>query len=78
MWGGVLDQNPNQEICTVDLTSLDCVTFFESTLDFARMLKKGETTPESLIKEVSFTRYRGWRSARLHKSTALHNRLVSR
>src|ERR1700712_5044937 len=26
--GGVLDRSPNQEVCTVDLTSLDCVTFF--------------------------------------------------
>lgn len=57
--GGVLDRNPNQEVCTVDLTALDCVTFFESTLDFARIVKKGETTPEALVKEVSFTRYRG-------------------
>lgn len=71
--GGVLDRNPNQEECTVDLTSLDCVTFFESTLDFARMLKKGETTPKSLIKEVTFTRYRGGipkdYTSRLHYTT---------
>ncbi len=71
--GGVLDRNSNQEVCTVDLTSLDCVTFFESTLNLARMLKKDETTPESLIKEVSFTRYRGGipqnYTSRLHYTT---------
>lgn len=71
--GGVLDRNPNQEVCTVDLTSLDCVTFFESTLNFARMLKKGERTPEALVQEVSFTRYRGGiprdYTSRLHYTT---------
>jgi hypothetical protein len=57
--GGVLDRSPNGENCTVDLNGLDCVTFFETTLDLARMIKKGERTPAALMKEVSFTRYRG-------------------
>lgn len=58
------------EVCSVNLTGLDCVTFFETTLAFARMLKKGGKTPADLIKEVSYTRYRGGvvgdYSSRLH------------
>ncbi|MBX9666616.1 MAG: DUF1460 domain-containing protein [Candidatus Obscuribacterales bacterium] len=49
----------DREICSVNLEGLDCVTFFETTLGFARMLKKGGSTPEALLNEVAFTRYRG-------------------
>jgi cell wall-associated NlpC family hydrolase len=67
---GTLDRNSDMETCTIDLTGLDCVTFFETTLCFARMLKKGEKRPSDLLKEVRFTRYRdgkqGDYSSRLH------------
>ena len=57
------------EYCTVDLEGLDCVTFFESTLDMARVIPKG-LTRERLIREVRHTRYRGGDqrdySSRLH------------
>lgn len=71
--GGVLDRNTKQEICTVDLSALDCVTFFESTLDLARIIKKGTPTPEALRNEVTYTRYRGGKptnyTCRLHYTT---------
>lgn len=47
------------EQCTINLNGLDCVTFFESTLDLARMLKLHQTKPSDMIEQVSFTRYRG-------------------
>jgi hypothetical protein len=54
-----LEISPDNEICSVNMAGLDCVTFFETTLDFARMLKKGGHTPAALLAEVKFTRYRG-------------------
>ena len=32
---GTLELTPDREICSVNLNGLDCVTFFESTLDLA-------------------------------------------
>jgi hypothetical protein len=67
---GTLELSYDSEICSVDLTGLDCVTFFETTLNVARMLKHGGKTPADLLKEVQFTRYRGGvkgdYSSRLH------------
>jgi hypothetical protein len=67
---GTLELSADKEVCSADLTGLDCVTFFETTLDFARMLKKGGRTPEALLAEIKFTRYRGGApgdySSRLH------------
>jgi hypothetical protein len=71
--GFTLELSPDREVCAVNLTGLDCVTFFEDTLDFARMLKKGGRTPEALLAEVTFTRYRGGKlgdfTSRLHYTT---------
>jgi hypothetical protein len=71
--GFTLELSKDSEICSVNLTGLDCVTFFEDTLDFARMLKKGGRTPDDLLKEVAFTRYRGGVvgdfTSRLHYTT---------
>ena len=39
--GFTLELSKDREICSANLTGLDCVTFFEDTLDFSRMLKKG-------------------------------------
>ncbi len=65
-----LDYSLDTEECSIDMTGLDCVTFFETTLGFARMLKKGGSTPKDLLSEVRFTRYRGGKqgdySTRLH------------
>lgn len=54
-----LELYDDREVCSVDFRGLDCVTFFELALAFARMLKHGERTPEGLLAEVTFLRYRG-------------------
>lgn len=46
------------EVCRVDLTGLDCVTFFENALCLARTIKKGRTNFADFIEELIFTRYR--------------------
>lgn len=57
------------EYCTVNLEGLDCVTFFESSLDMARVLPGG-LTKDRLVKAVRQTRYRdgkqGDYTSRLH------------
>ncbi len=54
-----LELSKDLEYCVVDLKGLDCVTFFECSLGMARMLKKGLKSPQDLLAEVEFTRYRG-------------------
>lgn len=46
------------EICRVDLTGLDCVTFFENVLCISRILKKDKTSFDDFKAEIIFTRYR--------------------
>lgn len=55
--GGTLEGSP--ERCRIDLTGMDCVTFFESVLGISRILKKGKSSFDDLIKEITYTRYRG-------------------
>jgi len=57
--GFTLEISEDQEVCSINLTGLDCVTFFEDTLCFSRMLKKGGRTPSDMLAEVTHTRYRG-------------------
>jgi hypothetical protein len=68
--GFTLELDRDSEICSVNLTGLDCVTFFEDTLDFSRMLKRGGRTPAAMLDEIRFTRYRGGKmtdfTSRLH------------
>ncbi len=45
------------EECTIDLLGLDCVTFFENALAFARMLKFGGSTTDDMLAQVRLTRY---------------------
>jgi hypothetical protein len=65
-----LEIDADREFCSVNLEGLDCVTFFEQTLGFARMLKKSGNTPQALLDEITFTRYRGGKltdfTSRLH------------
>ncbi len=65
-----LEVYPDREVCSVNLIGLDCVTFIETTLAYARMLKKGGHKPEDLLAEVALIRYRagttGDYSTRLH------------
>lgn len=71
--GFTLEVSPDAEYCVVNLKGLDCVTFFEDSLCMARMLKKGKSTPDDLLHEVQFTRYRGGKkgdfTTRLHYTT---------
>ena len=55
--GGTLESK-GPEICRVDLTGLDCVTLYENALCLARILKKGRTSYDDFIAELTFTRYR--------------------
>jgi hypothetical protein len=55
--GGTIE-GEGPEVCRVDLTGLDCVTFYENTLCLARILKKGKTSFNDFIHELTFTRYR--------------------
>jgi hypothetical protein len=71
--GFTLEVSKDTEACVVNLTGLDCVTFFEDSLCMARMLKRGKSSPEDLLAEVQFTRYRGGKigdfTSRLHYTT---------
>jgi len=71
--GFTLDVSNDTEYCVVNLNGLDCVTFFEDCLDLARMLKHGQRSPEALLSEIQFTRYRGGKlgdfTSRLHYTT---------
>lgn len=46
---------------SVNLNGLDCWTFFEQSLGMARMmgLKKSAYSPDDLLRQIEFTRYRG-------------------
>lgn len=67
--GGTLE-GEGPETCRIDLTGLDCVTFFENVLCLARIIKKGKAAFDDLRTELTFTRYRGGEltdySSRLH------------
>lgn len=54
-----LELSPDRELCSANLDGLDCVTFFETTLDLARMIKKQGASPQDLLTEIQWTRYRG-------------------
>lgn len=66
--GGTLEGSPEQ--CKVDLTGLDCVTFFENVLCMARIIKKRNYSLNDLVNEVTKTRYRDGKlegyTSRLH------------
>lgn len=65
-----LELHADREVCSVNLDGMDCWTFFESALAVARMLTRGGRTPEALLAEATFTRYRDGRlsdyASRLH------------
>jgi len=66
---GTLDKE-DYEICSLELTGLDCVTFFENSLCMARIIKKGDLSLPALINEITMTRYRNGQlddyTSRLH------------
>ncbi|NQW30474.1 MAG: DUF1460 domain-containing protein [Ignavibacteria bacterium] len=55
--GGTLEGD-GPEVCRIDLTGLDCVTYFENVLCMARVAKKHKHTIQDFYNEVIFTRYR--------------------
>lgn len=67
--GNTLDQNL-KETCTVNLNGLDCVTFFENSLNIARIIKSEKYSYDDFINSLTFTRYRDGKlsdySSRLH------------
>jgi hypothetical protein len=48
----------DKEQLVIHLSGLDCYTFFESSLVFARSIKEGKTTFENYQKELTNIRYR--------------------
>lgn len=68
--GGTLEINDEDEACVVNLIELDCVTFYENCLAFARMIKKGRSSMDDFTAELTFIRYRNGKiynyASRLH------------
>ena len=66
--GGTLEFEP--EICSVNLCDLDCVTFFESTLNLAHLIKDKDKSIDKFVSYVMKTRYRNGKvddyTCRLH------------
>jgi len=71
--GWTLERDPDREFCYVNLDALDCVTFYESALGMARMIKAGERKPDALVSHITRMRYRNGQIAgypsRLHYTT---------
>lgn len=70
--GATLEINQREQ-CVINFKGLDCVTFFELSLDLARIAKKNTLTYDALVNEVTFTRYRDGvltdYTSRLHYTT---------
>jgi hypothetical protein len=56
-----LEIDDHIESPSVNLAALDCWTFFEQSLGLARMIgfEKPAYTPDDLLRQIEFTRYRG-------------------
>jgi hypothetical protein len=52
-----LEQEGDEQL-VINLSGLDCTTFLESSLTFARCIKKGKTSFEDYQNELTFIRYR--------------------
>jgi hypothetical protein len=52
-------EQPGEESLVINLRGLDCVSFCENSLVFARCIKKGKTTFDQYKAELQFIRYRG-------------------
>lgn len=55
---GTLDKDSKTEKLVINLQGLDCVTFVENCLVFARCLKKGKTSFDDYKEELQRIRYR--------------------
>lgn len=56
--GSTLEIDDVHEDCVLNFEGLDCVTFYESALGFARMIHTGGGTPADLIRQITKMRYR--------------------
>lgn len=56
--GGTLEIYEDKEVCSANLLQLDCVTFFESVLGMARLVKLGQTSSADLLAQLTRMRYR--------------------
>ena len=54
---GTLDKNDDEEL-VIHLTGLDCYTFLESSMVFARLIKEGKNTFKDYETELTKIRYR--------------------
>lgn len=52
-------EQPGEEHLVINLRGLDCVSFYENSLVFARCIKMNKTTFEDYKAELQFIRYRG-------------------
>ena len=70
-------EKEGEEQLVINLTGLDCTTFLENVLVFARCIKKGKTSFEDYEKELTFIRYRNGiinkYPSRLHYFTDFNN-----
>lgn len=57
--GNTLETSDDREECIVNLEGLDCVTFYETSLAIARMVKRGQTSEYDLKSQLTTMRYRG-------------------
>jgi hypothetical protein len=55
--GGTLDKDIEEKL-VINLQGLDCVTFVENCITFARCLQKSKTTFENFKTELEYIRYR--------------------
>jgi len=66
---GTLEINDTEQ-CIINLDGLDCVTFFENSLNIARIIKLGTPTIDALTEQITNTRYRDGKidgyTSRLH------------
>lgn len=51
-------EKPGDERLIIHLTGLDCTTFLENAVTFARCIKAGKTSFEDYQRELTFVRYR--------------------
>ena len=51
-------EKEGEEKLVVDLSGLDCTTFIENVLSFARLIKKDSSSFNSFVNELTYIRYR--------------------
>lgn len=65
-----LEISAEREVLSANLDGFDCATLVDAALAAARMVKRGGGTPEAMLDEIEWVRYRGGRrtdyTSRLH------------